>query len=373
MNIRIRKALSRDLEALLQIEQSCFSSDRMSRRSFRHHIQTPDSVLLIAEGDSPEGEDRVLGYGLCLLRKGTRLARLYSLAVLPDQRGLALGERLLLACERSAQRQGRLFMRLEVSVKNQAAIALYERSGYRRFGEYHDYYEDHQDALRLQKVIHKAEGGCKLLAASWYQQTTDFTCGPAALMMAISALEPQRTCDQSLEIQLWREATTVFMTSGLGGTHPFGLALAAKNRGFHPQVYLNTEQELFIDGVRTEKKKEIMTLVHNQFKAQCQSKRIAINYQDITQVHLQRWLKQGRAVLILISTYRLDGKKAPHWVLLTGIDNQCLYVHDPDLDEKWQQPIDCQHLPISRQDFDKMSAFGNRRLRCAITLQPVQS
>ena len=57
------------------------------------------------------------------------------------------------------------------------------------------------------------------------------------------------------------------MTSGLGGTHPFGLALAARRRGFRAEVCVNTDQPLFIDGVRTENKKKIMGLTHEAMAA----------------------------------------------------------------------------------------------------------
>jgi hypothetical protein len=90
----------------------------------------------------------------------------------------------------------------------------------------------------------------------------------------------------------------------------------------------------------------------------------------VTQQQLEDWMQEGRAVLVLISTYRLDGKKTPHWVCLTGLDEHCLYVHDPDCEEGRQVALDCQHLPISRQDFARMSAFGRGRLRTAIAITP---
>ncbi len=365
----IRPACIADLDTLLAVEQACFASDRLSRRSFRHQIQSDDSVLLVATLNHAPEKPRIVGYVLCFLHKGTRLARLYSLAVLPDARGMSLGKQLLNACEEAAELRERLYMRLEVAKTNVQAIAVYEASGYRKFGEYQDYYDDHQDALRMQKTLRHLLDRISTLPATWYRQTTDFTCGPAALMMAMSVHSKTLTCDQMLEVALWRESTTVFMTSGLGGTHPFGLALAAHRRGFQAEVFLNTKQVLFIDGVRTEKKKEIMTLVHDQFVSECEQRGVSLCYQDVNQEQLQQWLENGCSVIMLISTYRLDGKKTPHWVLLTGIDEKCLYVHDPDVDEKWQQPIDCQHVPIARKDFEKMSAFGSSRLRCAIVLQ----
>jgi hypothetical protein len=74
-------------------------------------------------------------------------------------------------------------------------------------------------------------------------------------------------------------------------------------------------------------------------------------------------------LILLISTYLMDGKKAPHWVAVTGMDEGCIYVHDPDVDEKLQDRLDCQHIPIAREDFAKMSTFGNDKLRTAIILQ----
>lgn len=360
---QIRRAEPGDLQALTALEQRCFASDRLSRRSFRHHLRGRHSALLVAEQGG-----QLLGYGLLLLLRGTRLARVYSLAVEPQARGQAIGEHLLKQLEEHALSRGRVFMRLEVAVNNAAAIGLYERCGYRRFGLYSDYYQDHQDALRLQKLLRAPREQLPVQEAPWYGQTTHFSCGPAALMMAMAALDESIEPNQTLELELWRESTTIFMTSGLGGTHPFGLALAAARRGLAAAVYLNSEQPLFIDGVRSDDKKQVMTLVHQTFLQQCQQAVLPIHYREFDDSALQQWLQRGSAVLMLISTYRMDGKKAPHWVLVTGLDQHCIYLHDPDVESDWQQPIDCQHLPIARADFDKMSQFGAARLRCAVVL-----
>ncbi len=392
-DITIRSASITDLAALTQLENACFSVDKLSQRSFRYHIKSEHSLLVIAEGSSSDAQascnesesaydgttfsasgakpsaSKVLAYALCLLNKGTRLSRLYSIAVLQEAQGLALGRRLVEACESWAKQQGRLYMRLEVAEDNAPAIRLYQSMGYRQFGEFQDYYEDHQDALRMQKTIRHRPASLPVLSAQWYQQTTDFTCGPASLLMAMSALGAKRPCTQLEELAIWRESTTIFMTSGLGGTHPFGLALAAQKRGYCPEVYINQQSPLFLDGVRSEHKKNIMTLVHEAFTAECSDKKLAIHYQDVGQQHVQAWLDAGKAVIALISTYRLDGRKAPHWVLITGADEECFYLHDPDVDDTWQQAIDCQHVPVARKDFDKMSAFGSQRLRCMISLE----
>lgn len=363
---QIRAATLNDLDRLVDLERACFAIDRLSKRSFRHHIQNEHGDLLLAE--STDGSDELFGYGLVLRHRGTRLARLYSLAVDPRAQGQGLAKALLAALEQQSAAQGRLFMRLEVAKSNRPAIALYERLGYRVFGEYVDYYEDHSDALRMQKKIRVLQNSGFNRHTPWYQQTTDFTCGPASLMMAMASLNSELPTNQQEEIDIWRQATTVFMTSGHGGCHPFGLALAAKQRGFNAQVYVNTVNPLFTEGVRSDQKKQVMTMVHRQFEARCQNQAVSIVHDDITPQQVESWLYRGDAVLVLISTYRFDGRKAPHWVVVTGVDDECFYIHDPDLDPDSQQAIDCQYLPIAKDDFAKMSAFGAQRLRTAVSI-----
>ncbi|SHF36586.1 Ribosomal protein S18 acetylase RimI [Microbulbifer donghaiensis] len=359
----IRPAAPADVPALHVLEQACFEGDRLSRRRLRHWVGAENRVFLVAER-----AEQLLGYVLVLLRRGTRLARLYSLAVGPAGRGQGIGKALLVTAEEASSQSGRLFMRLEVAEDNHSAIALYQQLGYRTFGSYPNYYEDQGDALRMQKRIRYRPENLHSLAVPWYGQTTEFTCGPAAAMMAMAALHPDYPPSVSEELALWREATTIFMASGHGGCHPIGLALAMQRRGFDCEVYLNQTSPLFADGVRSAAKKSVIQQVDADFRSAASASGIAVIEREFTQEQLQQWLEEGALALLLISTYRLDGKKVPHWVTLTGIDEECLYVHDPDEDDE-QNPLDSQYLPIARDDFAKMSLFGRERLRTAVVVR----
>ena len=372
--LQIEAARPDDLEGLLEIESRCFRTDRLSRRSFKRWLRRTDCVFLVAR-DS----DGLAGYCLVILRQGTRLARLYSLAVAPDRQGRGVARQLLQQAEIDARATGALYLRLEVAASNTAAIALYEHMGYAQFGRYDDYYEDHGDALRMEKCVraYQPESGPRTLP--WLAQTTPFTCGPAALMMAMAGLDETYLPSPLEEIEIWREATTIFMTSGHGGCHPLGLALAADARGFHAEVWVNAPGPLFVEGVRDENKKRVIGLVHDGFVSQCAARGITVHYQDLDQERLLAMFNAGANILILISTYRLDSKKAPHWVALSGYDEACFYVHDPELDDLGtpagsrddnKAPLDCQYLPIAREEFAAMSRFGGNRLRAVVAIRP---
>ncbi len=363
MPVTFRPALASDLNALCALEQQSFDVDRLSRRRFQHWIKVANGLLQVAVLDGA-----LVGYGLVLLYKGTRLARLYSLAVDPRCQGQGVAKQLIHILEQQACDRGFLFMRLEVAINNTPAIRLYESLDYKVFDSKEDYYEDHQTALRLQKRIRHRDSHLIQHEEIWYGQNTPFTCGPAALMMAMATLNPNHPQTMVEELNIWRESTTIYMTSGHGGCHPVGLALAAKRRGFKASVYINTREPLFLSGVRDAHKKSVLKLVDKQFKTEAGHENIPVNYLELNQTLLPDIVTRPNTyVLMLISTYRLDGKKAPHWVMITGIDPYCIYVHDPDPEED-QTPLDCKNIPIALDDFDKMTAFGNQRLRTAVVV-----
>jgi ribosomal protein S18 acetylase RimI-like enzyme len=363
-NIEVRTAKYSDLSQLMALENRCFAGDRLSKRSFQHWLKAPNCVFQVILR-----EQMVVAYGLVIMRKGTHLARLYSIAVDSEIRGLGIGKKLLLALEQETLEQGKLFIRLEVAKNNETAINLYKGLGYKIFGSYEAYYEDNTDALRMQKNVRQMQSLQQLTPYPWYQQTTEFTCGPSSLMMAMAKLDPQVNLNQALELDIWREATTIYMTSGHGGCHPFGLALAANKRGFEVLVYVNLTGPLFIGGVRSQHKKDIMQAVENQFRSQVEEAHIEVRFTDVSPEDLEYHIRQGASVISLISTYQLDDKKAPHWVCVTEIDADYLYAHDPDPDDHDVESLDCQHIPIAKQDFYSMSCFGRERLRTAVIIR----
>ena len=82
----IRSGLAADLPRLVAIENGAFAGDRLSRRALARHLRSPTAALLVATALP----DRVVAYALLLFRANARRARLYSLAVDPQARGLGL-------------------------------------------------------------------------------------------------------------------------------------------------------------------------------------------------------------------------------------------------------------------------------------------
>ncbi len=359
----IRSATLEHLDALVALECRSFDTDRISRRSFRHLLTRAHAVTLI---DEVAGELR--GYVMVLFNAGTSLARLYSIAVDERAKGQGVAKGLVEAAEAAALEGECVSMRLEVRRDNGASLALFSRLGYRQFGQYVDYYEDHMDALRFEKVL-QPHLSPNVLPIRYYRQTLDFTCGPAALMMAMGALDPKLELDRRMELRLWRESTTVFMTAGHGGCGPYGMALAAWRRGFACEVFVNDEGALFTDSVRSEEKKVVMRLVQEDFVAEMAQYAVPLHYQQLSLAAMRAQFEAGGVPVVLISSYRIYHEKFPHWVVVTGFDDRYIYVHDPYVDEeKGKSVTDCINMPILQKDFERMARYGKSGLRAALIL-----
>ena len=144
----IREAVLDDLDAIAALEAASFPEDRVSRRSFRHFLKKAKRPVIAATID---GE--LAGYVLLALRKRARAVRVYSIAVDARFARRGVGAALMRATEAFARAHGRTAVTLEVRYDNAPAIALYEKCGFRQFGEHEDYYSDGATALRYEKIL----------------------------------------------------------------------------------------------------------------------------------------------------------------------------------------------------------------------------
>lgn len=366
MSILIRPAEIHDLAALLALEQAAFASDQLTRRQLRHLITRAQAVFLVAV-DTADPHP-VLGDVLVLFNRATSVARLYSIAVAESARGQGIGRALVEAAERATWARQRAYLRLEIRADNHPSQRLFEGLGYRRFATRPEYYQDKMAALRYEKTLIPTTGPPGTLVP-FYEQTLDFTCGASCLMMAMKALDPGVVLDRPLELRLWREATTIFMTSGHGGCGPFGLALAAHRRGFTAEVFVNDRGVPLIDSVRSPEKKEVMRLVHEDMLAEIESLGIALTYATLDLERMQARCDTGAVPLVLISSYRIYAEKFPHWVVVTGFDDSFVYVHDPYVDVKrGETALDSINMPIQPSEFRRMARYGRAGLQAVVLI-----
>jgi ribosomal protein S18 acetylase RimI-like enzyme len=370
----IRPARIKDVGRLAAFEREVFAGDRLSARSFRDLVKSKTAVVLVAvasprERGNTRPVDAIVGSCVVLFRKTTSVARLYSVAVALEARGTGVARTLVAEAEEAARKRGELFMRLEVRSDNKAAIGLYKKLGYREFGRHLDYYEDHADALRLEKSLVSAPPRTRR-NVPYYHQTTNFTCGPAALMMAMAALGMNKPLSRELEFQLWREATSIYLISAPGGCDPIGMAVTAAKRGYRAEVHVNQPGPYFVQVRKGLQRRDVMEEAQRIFAQEAKELGVQIRHSPLDLEHLIAALDRGGVAIVLISTHRMYGDRTPHWIVAYEHDSDYIFAHDPWVGrEHLEMPAQKAGIAIPLPEFERMSIWGRSRLKAAIIVE----
>ncbi len=362
-DIRLRPGETADLDALVDLENRVFTTDRLSRRSFRRFLASPAAALIVAEQAG-----RLAGYALILFRPNSSVARLYSIAVAPHAGGKGVGPMLLAAAEEAARQRGCDHLRLEVHEGNARAIARYRKSGYDLFGRHLDYYDDHGHALRFEKKI--APEIPPPRAPPYFHQSTEFTCGPACMMMALAWANPSWRPDPATEFKLWREATTIAMAAGPGGCEPYGVAVTLKRHGLLPEIYVSQPGPYLLNTSRSEETRRVMRLAQAEFHREAGELSIPTHLTPPGESVLMRAFDTGAAVLAMVAGYHMVRRKVPHWVFAFGRQGRNILLHDPAArrdDQGTMLAAETYTVPWSK--FERMMRLDLENLRAAVLVR----
>ena len=144
----LRTACRADLEDLCKIERHSFvAADWLTPSQMLFLLEHRDCRVIL----DCDRDQTIRGYAVTSFAR--RVARLYSIAVLPDYRGLNIGETLLNRAERCARTSGARSMILEARATSASLIAFYEAFGYRQHSRRRCYYENAIDGINMRKSL----------------------------------------------------------------------------------------------------------------------------------------------------------------------------------------------------------------------------
>ncbi len=140
-----------DIDALVGLETRTFDDYvALGRRQFRYLLNCPRATTHIVRHDG------IIVAAAVLLRRKTRSGtsgRLYSIAVEPEFRGKGIGRTLLLECLDVLRRDNVSACGLEVEDSNKAAIALYEKAGFKKVRILPHYYGQSKHGWKMKMSL----------------------------------------------------------------------------------------------------------------------------------------------------------------------------------------------------------------------------
>ena len=147
MSPRLRPFVPADIPTLFQIDQVCFARGiAYSRAALHWFLSLPGAVCLVAEV-----EEAVAGF--ILASPDADKAHLITLDVLAHHRRQGLGTLLLEAVETGLAARGVRAIELETATNNHAAVAFWQKHGYRTVVVLPRYYLGRIDAYSMRKPL----------------------------------------------------------------------------------------------------------------------------------------------------------------------------------------------------------------------------
>ncbi|MFD6445045.1 peptidase C39 family protein [Promicromonospora sp. NPDC060204] len=219
----------------------------------------------------------------------------------------------------------------------------------------------------LDDAVHESAGHANSPAEPpHYRQTTHFTCGPSAALMAQAHRGAIRAdeLDRRLELSLWREATN------FPSCDPVRLGLAVQRRwpDSAVAVSLDTDRPVFVDAY-PEGDRDWRTLLQEVSREEAAAAGLPVDGRHLTLPGLRAALEDGERLLLLVSLQAMLGFDVPHWVLCHGVVPGAVLLEDPWIGttagETW---VDAHLLPVADDALDAMSRMEEPGYRAAVRI-----
>lgn len=198
-------------------------------------------------------------------------------------------------------------------------------------------------------------GDFPLLDVPYFQQTRTATCGPACLMMVMKYWDPCFEFSRKCEFQLWKKSYSLFF---LGGTFQFGLAATAVQYGFKAEIYQKTR---FVGCYP--KIPQLANLIENVVSHKACHLQIPIRYGKENLDVVRGSLHESIPVLVFVNLHPILGENVYHWVVVTGLDEENVFMNDPYVPRGFPQQQK-KSYPVSLDVFSQaMATETGRNLR----------
>jgi hypothetical protein len=198
----------------------------------------------------------------------------------------------------------------------------------------------------------------------YYRQTTEYSCGPVALLMAESARSGVPiTRDQ--ELKLWRRS------AHQPGAGPIALGVYADLALHRPEVFISTDEVILGEHLLKPWEQEVRALFDGEDERSAGELGIPIVHRLFTLDELASAVEADAGVLLLIDEVYFHAETGSHWILAHAHRDGVFLVSDPWIDaENGDSWVDASDLPVAAADLEKIVWWGDPAFRALVVLRP---
>jgi hypothetical protein len=185
----------------------------------------------------------------------------------------------------------------------------------------------------------------------YYPQTSEFSCGPACVLMVMKHFDPKIRMDRHLEFEVWRKSNMI----GIRGADPFGLAVPLIEAGFEVRLVTQWKKvveekpwrhRLFGHFSREEIELSFYGMRENQRRAR--ERNLPVQYKRPVIPDIVAGVRDEFIPIALVHMGVIHHLNIPHWVVVVDADEDRVVFNDP------YPPKGKPGLVLSRLKFQKI-------------------
>jgi hypothetical protein len=193
----------------------------------------------------------------------------------------------------------------------------------------------------------------------YYAQSSEFSCGPACVLMIFKFFKAGLKLNRTLEFEVWRQCNMI----GVRATDPFGLSVPLLDAGL--DIHVLTQHRSMIDPDFWKRKRRgqrippedgelaVFGIAENRKRAL--GRGLKVKYGPLSVERVTSSFHEGFIPVALVHMGVVHQLNIPHWVVVTDAGDDQVTFNDP------YPPKGGKNIRVSRKEFQKMlSHVGTR-------------
>ena len=185
----------------------------------------------------------------------------------------------------------------------------------------------------------------------YYPQTSEFSCGPACVLMAMKHFDPKTKMNRHFEYEVWRKCNMI----GIRGADPFGLAVPLIDAGF--EVRLVTQRKKVVEekpwrhrllGHFSREEIELSFYGMRENQRRALDRNLPVQYKRPLVADIVQGIRDELVPIALVHMGVVHHLNIPHWVVVAYADGERVVFNDP------YPPKGRQSLVLSHVKFQKI-------------------
>ncbi len=170
------------------------------------------------------------------------------------------------------------------------------------------------------------------LNVPYYAQSSEFSCGPACVLMVMKHFEPSLELSRALEFEVWRKCNMI----GVKGADPYGLSVPLMDTGYEVRLITQRRKTVEYDPWKRRLLRhyslddiKLSMFGMKENKRRALGRGLPVTYKRPVVADVIRGMQDGYVPIALVHMGVVHSLNIPHWVVVTHADEENVVFNDP--------------------------------------------